>query len=177
MELPHRREPPRRRATPSGPRSSRLARKAADRRGVGLGRAPAGLGKKGEIVVEVAAIGFEGVAGGAALGGEHVEEEVAEARRRSSRLAGFEEGTGTVISRGSGWTKVASANMAAKPRPARTATNEQEPEQGRHRAPLVVALYITPKRGRARGGGSRSRVESADAKAGGVAPAQTRTRP
>jgi hypothetical protein len=31
-------------------------------------------------------------------------------------------GTGTVISRGSGLTKVARANMAAKPRPARMAT-------------------------------------------------------
>ena len=68
--------------------------------------------------------------GGAALGGQHVQEQRDEAP--AAHLAGRREaGIVTVISRGSGSTRVASANIAAKPRPASTAiTNRKRSRVG-----------------------------------------------
>ena len=94
----------------------------ADRRRSRRQRADLRLGEEGEVIVEVAPIRLQGVGGGAALGGQHVEEQCAEPlRRRVHRGCSFEAGMLTVISRGSGSTSVASANMAAKARPAMTA--------------------------------------------------------
>ena len=76
-------------------------------------------------VLEVAPVGFERVRRSSTLGGQHVEVlgdlgtgcpgGVAAALRPAQRLPGcsFEAGMVTLISRGVGWTKCASANMAA----------------------------------------------------------------
>jgi hypothetical protein len=83
------------------------------------------LSEIGEVIVEVAPVGVERVLGGAALGGEHVEEEAGVAGAAHEDEGGRLVGTGTLISRGSGSTRVAKANMAAKPRPARMATTRR----------------------------------------------------
>ena len=78
---------------------------AADRGGGGRVGPASRLVQIGQVIVEVAPVGVQGVAGSAALGGQHVEEEARVARPvhedEGIRLLGI----GTVISRGSGSTR------------------------------------------------------------------------
>lgn len=103
----------------------------ADLIGLRLFRVDPALREVAEIVVEIAPIGGQGVGRRTAFGGEHVEKELTRILRsawergtvRAHRPPGwsFDGGMVTLISRGVGSTKVASANMPAKTRPARIA--------------------------------------------------------
>ena len=84
-------------------------------------------GEEAEIILEVAPIGRERVRGRRrarrpACRGKSRDEAL---RRALIAAAGARSGWSTVISRGSGSTKVASANMAAEARPARTREDQR----------------------------------------------------
>jgi hypothetical protein len=113
VELAHGREPP--------GRGRRLQPALVETGEIGTHDARLGLdcldalrAQKSLVIVEIAPIGRERVFRRASLGGEHVEENSNEAGRRGAHFEGRREaGMVTVISRGSGSTRVASANIAA----------------------------------------------------------------
>ena len=126
IELAHRRQPPRQRGGLEAALGE-AAQKAAQVVGVGVGDAAAGGAQMRGQIGEIVAIGGERVLAGAALGRQHVEEQLDQrfvgclsaggpsplsGSRVSGCLTNLSDGTVTTISRGWYLTKLASENTA-----------------------------------------------------------------